>query len=68
MQNYNFDNKKQIEDDLNNISTSIIKKIERNSKSGGISVNQLSDSSKMRRKNWKKYFIINWKNIWFKSW
>ena len=51
MQNYNFDNKKQIEDDLNNISTNIIKKIERNSKSGGISVNQLSDSSKMRRKN-----------------
>ena len=68
MQNYNFDNKKQIEDDLNNISTSIIKKIERNSKSGGISVNQLSDSSKMRRKNLKKYFIINRKNLWFKSW
>ena len=51
MQNYNFDNKKQIENDLNNISTNIIKKIEKNNKSGGISVNQLSDSSKMRRKN-----------------
>ena len=51
MQNFTFDNKNQIEKDLNKISNNLIKKVERNSKYKGISVNQLSDSSKMRRKN-----------------
>lgn len=62
MQNFTFDNKNQIEKDLNKISNNLIKKVERNSKYKGISVNQLSDFSKMRRKNWKGYFTFNWKD------
>ena len=62
MQNFTFDNKNQIEKDLNKISNNLIKIVERNSKYKGISVNQLSDSSKMRRKNWKGYFTFNWKD------
>ena len=40
---------KQIEDDLKKIGNNIIKKVENNNKSLGNTINQLSDSTNMRR-------------------
>lgn len=62
MQNFTFNNKEQIKEDLNSISINLIKEIDRNNKLPGITVNQLSDSSKMRKWNRKKYFTIVRKN------